>query len=113
MVFGNNGIIKKAQDARSTYALAELEEEANLEYTSLKIDDYVSDNNVTIGDRINKLRTKYQIKKVNVSGEITGISVNSDTLTLGKNATTDIEVTLEGNSEGRSRILCISRWNIS
>ena len=110
MVIGNNGIINKAQNAKSTYSLAELEELANIEYTSLKINDYViglnevdgqtvlDANKVTEKDVANSLKGKYEIKEVASGGSssVTGISVNSNNVSMGKNGTLDIEVTLNG-----------------
>ena len=110
MVIGNNGVVNKAQNAKSTHSLAELEELANIEYTSLKINDYViglnevdgqtvlDANKVTVKDVANNLKTKYEIKEVSSSGSgtVTGISVNSNNVSMGKNGTLDIEVTLNG-----------------
>ena len=110
MVIGNNGIINKVQNAKSTYSLAELEELANIEYTSLKINDYViglnevdgqsvlDANKVTEKDVANSLKGKYEIKEVASGGSssVTGISVNSNNVSMGKNGTLDIEVTLNG-----------------
>lgn len=103
-IMGDNSVFKQAQNAKLNTELAKIEEQANLIYTD-KLLEKVQDNNLkdkpTMQDIVEELRDKgYTIEQVAVSEEeITGISLDKESMSLGKEKSNTIQVTLEGDSE--------------
>lgn len=94
VLLGENGLFNIAQTATEKTAVAELKEKANIEYASLKVEDY--EKEVKLSQIIERLKKQgYTIVTTdNGEGEITGITLNPETLMLNIEETKDIEVTV-------------------
>ncbi len=103
-VVGDNSVFKQASNAKLNTELAKIEEQASLIYTD-KLLEKAQNNDLkdksTMQDIIEELRDKgYTIEQVAVSeDEITGISLDKESMSLGKEKSNTIQVTLEGDSE--------------
>ncbi len=97
---GENGILTKANDAAIQTELSEIEEAANLIYTSKLMGNTYPQPDITMEDIVNQLQTDgYEIATA-VGNNITGIKLDSNSLTVEKGATISITVTYEGNADG-------------
>ena len=105
MLMGDNSVIKKSKVAKQRTNISGVEEEANLIYADLKMDDYEDimkeEEKVKMQDIVKGLEEKgHTIKHIiaDASG-ITGIKVDENvTITAGE--TSKIEVEFLGNTEG-------------
>ncbi|MCI9247434.1 MAG: Ig domain-containing protein, partial [Clostridia bacterium] len=102
-VLGDNSIFKQASDAKLETELAKIEEKAGIIYSDKwleKVSDNLNDK-PTMQEIVGELREDgYTIKQVEVSGsEITGISLDKESMSLGKDKTGTIKVTLESSGE--------------
>ena len=99
MVIGNNGVVNKAQNSKNVYSIAEVEELANIEYSALKINDYVGvTNTVTIVDVVNKLKEKYEIKEIPNEDSVTNMSLSRSELSIGKKSNATVDVIFESET---------------
>ena len=102
-VFGDNSIFKQATDAKLQTELAEIEERAQVIYS----DELLETANSTLSTKvetsqvIEQLRNEgYTIEQRLVSADdMTGISLDRESMTIGKNKTAEIKVTYEGVDE--------------
>lgn len=102
-VLGDNSVFKQASDAKINTELGKIEERAGLIYSD-KLIERVPDslsNKPTMQEIIDELRKDgYTIEQVAVSdNEITGISLDRESINLTFGASKQIKVTLEGISE--------------
>ncbi len=98
-ITGENGILSKAIEAETNTELAEIEEVANLAYTSKLMDNLIGAD-VPMADIVSQLQAEgYEIYAQPGDG-ITGIKLDSNSLTIEKDGTAVINVSYEGNTEG-------------
>ncbi|MCI9246137.1 MAG: Ig domain-containing protein [Clostridia bacterium] len=102
-VWGDNSIFKQASDAKLETELTKIEERAGLIYSDKWLEKVSnnSNNKPTMKEIVEELRKDdYTIKQVAISGnEITGISLDRESMSLGKEKTVTIKVTLESFGE--------------
>jgi len=102
-VLGDNSVFKQATDAKLQTELATIEERAGLIYADKLMEKVSTDfnNKPTMQEIVAELGEEgYTIKQVEVSGsEITGISLDKETMSIGKDKTGTIKVTLESKNE--------------
>lgn len=113
-VTGENGIIEKTVEARRLTKIAEVEEQANLSYLELELNKGSSSTEeIPLKEIIKELEEKgYEIKTVLSSGgNITGISLDRDEITVRANETATINVTIEGLEERKKYYVVIDREN--
>ena len=99
-VMGDNSVFKQASDARIQTELGKIEERAQMIYSD-KLMETASSNlstKVETSEVIEQLRNEgYIIEQRPVSeGDITGISLDKESIIIGKNKTAEIKVTYEG-----------------
>ncbi len=102
-VIGDNSIFKQASNAKLNTELAKIEERASIIYAD-KLLEKVQTNlkdKPTMQEIVGELREEgYTIEQVAVSGnEVTGISLDKESMSLGKESSNTIQVTLEGNND--------------
>jgi len=102
-VMGENSIFNQASKAKLNTELAKIEEQASMIYTDKlleKIQTSLNDK-PTMQEVVVGLREEgYTIEQVAVSGnEVTGISLDKEAMSLGKEKSNTIQVTIEGNNE--------------
>ena len=102
-VLGDNSIFKQASNAKLETELAKIEEKAGIIYSDKWLEKVANNSNekTTMQEIVRELREDgYTIKQVEVSGsEITGISLDKESMSLGKDKTGTIKVTLESSGE--------------
>ena len=105
MLTGQNGILKRTNEAKIKTQIATIEEQANLIYTNLLVEEYAGDERKpTLEDIMEKLNEYgYEIVQVATSeSSVTGIKLSANTLILEPGEEKEIVVTLEGDSSGYS-----------
>ena len=99
-VFGDNGIFGQASQAKIQTEIAKVEERAQTIYSEKLLETASNTLNIKVetSQVIEQLISeKYPIEKRPVSlDDITGISLDKENITMGKNKTTEIKVTYEG-----------------
>ena len=102
-VLGDNSIFKQASNAKLETELSKIEEAAGLIYSNKWLEKVSNNSNEkpTMQEIVGELREDgYTIEQVEVSGEqITGISLDKESMSLGKGKTNTIKVTLESTGE--------------
>ena len=105
VLFGDNGIIKQAQNSSLQTKFADIEERANVIYADLDSKRYAEGNTkqkVTMGEIAKELQNqKYIIKEVAVGENvIEAIELEPSGIKMGKNDTAKIKVNFKKNEEG-------------
>ena len=107
LLFGENSILKTAKEAKIAQKLAEIEDEANLIYTDIKIDQYKTNPaatpNISMEEVLAKLKPNddYKIEKIQAEGNtVTGIKLDSSSLSLAPEETNTITVIPQANTDG-------------
>ena len=99
-VFGDNSIFQKASNAKIQTEIGKIEERAQMIYSDKLLENASSGLNmrVEISQVIEQLRNEgYNIEERPVSeGDIKGISLDKENITMGKNKMIEINVTYEG-----------------
>jgi len=99
-VFGDNGVFGKAEQAKIQAELGKIEERAQVIYSDKLLENASSTLNTKVetSQIIEKLKAEgYTIEKRPVKeGDITGISLDKESMTIGKNKTVELKVTYEG-----------------
>ncbi len=102
-VLGDNSVFKQASNAKLETELAKIEEKAGLIYSDKWLEKVSNnlDEKPTMQEIVGELREDgYTIEQVAVSAnEITGISLDKESMSLGKGKTSTIKVTLESSGE--------------
>lgn len=99
-ILGDNSIFNQASQAKIQTELGKIEERAQVIYSNKLLETASSslDTSIKTSDVIEQLKEEgYLIEKREVSTEdITGISLDKESITIGKNKTVEIKVTYEG-----------------
>ena len=99
-MLGDNSVFNQASEAKIRTELAKIEERAQTIYSEKLMETASStlSTKVETSPIIEQLKSEgYTIEKRPVAeGDITGISLNKESLTMGKNKTAEIQVTYEG-----------------
>lgn len=99
-VLGDNSVFNQASKAKIQTELGKIEERAQIIYSDKLLENASStlSTKVEIGQIIAQLESEgYSIEKRPVKeGDITGISLDKESIIMGKNKTTEIKVTYEG-----------------
>ncbi|MCI9038985.1 MAG: hypothetical protein HFJ29_03820 [Clostridia bacterium] len=99
-IMGDNSVFKKASDAKVQTEIGKIEEGAQLIYSDKLVETASSDlgTKVETSQIIEQLRTEgYSIEQKAVSADdITGISLDKENITMGKNKTVEVKVTYLG-----------------
>jgi len=102
-VMGDNSIFNKASNAKLNTELAKIEEQASLIYADKLLQKVQTNlnNKPTMQEIVGELRNEgYTIEQIAVNeNEVTGILLDKEIMSLSKEKSNTIQVTLEGNSE--------------
>lgn len=95
LTLGENGIFNRAKEAKEKTAIAELKERAELEYTSLKMENV--EESVSLPEIVDGLEKQgYKITKTNnEENRITGVTATPENSTVGINEKMQIELTID------------------
>ena len=102
-VLGDNSVFKQASNAKLETELSKIEEASGLIYSDKWLEKVSNNSNEkpTMQEIVGELREDgYTIEQVAVSGgQITGISLDKESMSLGKGKTNTIKVALESTGE--------------
>ena len=95
---GQNGILKRTTKAAAETEIAEIENQANL----INIEKSMSSTETSMAEIVNELKERgYEIEQVIPSeNDISGITLDSDSISISKNGSATITVLFTGISDG-------------
>ena len=105
VLFGDNGIIKQAQNSSLQTKFADIEERANVIYADLDMKRYATGNTskkVTMREIAKELQNqKYTVKEIEVGENVVeAIELEPTSIKMGKKDTAKIKVNFKKNEEG-------------
>ena len=91
----NSGLLGKAQESTKISEIKEIEEAARISYMERQLDEITDGKNATMAGVISDLKEKgYEIKKITEgAGNITGISLKEDNVTMEKSQQKEVTYT--------------------
>ena len=100
-VMGDNSIFNQASKSKIQTEITKIEEKAQMIYSDKLMENASSNLKVETSSVIEQLKTEgYVIKQKTVSaGDIKGISLDKESMTIGTSKTAEIKVTYEGVEE--------------
>lgn len=102
-IFGEQGILKQSKKASILTKIKEIEEQARLSYTNLKIEEIINKKEATFATVISNLKSKgYEIEQKVDGNMVEGIVLGSNNITMSINSVQNLTYTIYGK-EGTAR----------